>query len=854
MLSDAEITETVQQLTLEEKISMLVGQNGWETRAIDRLNIPALKVSDGPNGARGAEIFDGPTAACFPACVSLAATFDPELAWKIGEALGQEAETKGAHVVLGPTVCLHRSPLGGRNFEAFSEDPLLTGIMASGYVRGMQESSRVGATVKHFVANEQETRRFDVDETIAERALREIYLKPFEIVVKEADPWCMMMAYNKINGKYIDDQPNYLTDVLRKEWGWTGHMMSDWGAASNVGNSIKQGLDLEMPGPPIRRKTDAVKEALDKGECSIKDIDSKGCSLLRLLNKTGKLDDRREPIPEHSVSRPEHETLIRKAGAAGMVLLKNDNGILPLKRESLKKVALLGPLAKTASAHGGGSASLNCHYKVTAYDAFVSRLAPEVELTTSPGAHIFRVYPVLTDNIFADKEQTTPGVAGQYFSTREIAADSVPIHSQVYRRSQIDSLLNDSVIDALSARYTTYFVPNQTGKHYWSYSSLGPSTMYIDGVELAAQPKDTIDSMPFIIGAQEEIRFQHEMEAGRAYKIRVDTQRPLGCIGDTTLIADPIGIHVGFVYQDEMERDLQGEAVALAKEADVAFVFVGNNTMWETEGIDMPSMALPDDQGSQNKLVSAIAAANPNTIVVLTTGTAKDLPWLDQVPALLQTWYGGQEAGNSLLDVVLGGVTPSGKLPFSWPRRIEDMPNYGHFGLDAHHSRAVTYNEGVFVGYRHFDRRSGASDSALFPFGFGLSYSSFVVEGASVSGTLVNDASKKITVIATVRNEGSTAGHETVQVYIAPPKASIASADRPLKTLAGFGKAYLQPGERGTVTINIDRTSAAFWDDSIRQWKVAAGDHEVLVGRSSAIEDIDVRLRLRSASEFNFAP
>ncbi|KAL1893285.1 hypothetical protein Sste5346_006461 [Sporothrix stenoceras] len=852
MLSETEIADVVQQLTLEEKISMLVGQNGWETRAIDRLRIPALKVTDGPNGARGAEIFDGPTAACFPACVSLASTFDPALAWKIGEALGQEAETKGAHVVLGPTVCLHRSPLGGRNFESFSEDPLLAGIMAAGYVRGMQESSRVGATVKHYAANEQETRRFNVDETISERALREIYLKPFEIVVKEADPWCMMMAYNKINGKYIDDQPGLLNTTLRDEWGWKGHMMSDWGATSNVGNSIKQGMDLEMPGPPIRRKTDAVKEALVKGECSVDDIDRSVRSLLRLLNNTGKFDDRRAPVAEHSISRPEHEKLIREAGAAGMVLLKNEGNILPLQRDRLKKVALLGPLAKTAAAHGGGSASLNSHYKISAYDAFVERLTPDVEVTTAPGAHIFRVYPVLSDGLFVDKEQKTVGVTGEYFTTREIAADARPLHSQTYFRSQFDSLLNDNVIDALSARYKTYFVPKQTGTHYWSCSSCGPSTMYIDGVEVAAQPEDIVDSMPFIIGAQDEARFRHEMKAGQIYEIRIDTERARGCVADTTLIAYPIGVHIGFVYQDDMERDLQAEAVALAKEADVAFVFVGNNTMWETEGVDMPSMALPDANGSQDKLVAAIAAASPNTIVVLTTGTAKDLPWLDSVSGLIQTWYAGQEAGNSLADVVFGGIAPAGKLPFSWPRKIEDVPSYGNFGLDAHDSRAVTYNEGVFMGYRHFDRRAGESDSALFPFGFGLTYSSFVVDGASVSGSLSNIVAKSVVVKATVRNTGSTAGSETVQVYLAPPKTS--SIERPLKTLAGFGKVFLQPGERATVTVALDRTHAAFWDEEAHQWKVDAGDHEILVGRSSSVDDIDVRLRLRSATEFIFAP
>ncbi|EPE09806.1 glycoside hydrolase family 3 [Ophiostoma piceae UAMH 11346] len=852
MLSESEIDHVVQQLTLEEKVSMLAGQNSWETRAIDRLSIPALKVTDGPNGARGEHFLDGPTAACFPASVSLASTFDKDLAWKIGQALGDEAQTKGAHVLLGPTVCLHRSPLGGRNFEAFSEDPLLSGAMAAGYVKGMQEGSRVGATVKHYAANEQETRRFDVDETVSQRALREIYLKPFEIVVKDADPWCMMMAYNKVNGKHIDDQPSLLIDVLRDQWGWTGLMMSDWGACSNVGNSIKYGLDLEMPGPPIRRKFGPVKAALDAGECTIENIDSKIKLLLRLLNKTGKFDDRREPVAEHSVRVPAHEQLIRQAGADGMVLLKNDNNTLPLAPKTLKKIALLGPLAKTASAHGGGSASLNCHYKVSAYDAFVERLGSDVEITTAPGAHIFRVYPPMTESIYADAEKTIAGFKGEYFLAREASAnlDAVPYHAQIYLRSQLDTLLNETVAEAKSARYTATFVPTKSGKHYWSYSSCGPSTMYIDGQEVANQPQDTLDSMPFVVGAQDELRFQHDMVAGQAYELRVVTERPLGCIGDLPLLADVMGAHIGFVYQDEMERDLLGEAVALATAADFAIVFVGNNTMWETEGLDMETMALPTD-GSQDTLVAAVAAVNPKTVVVLTTGTAKDLPWLDSVPALVQTWYAGQEAGNSLLDVLLGDVNPSGKLPFSWPRRIEDMPSYGHFGLDAYDTRKVEYKEGVYVGYRHFDRHATdpTINTPLFPFGYGLSYTDFAVDSASVEGTLSSDLSKKVVVSATVRNTGQAAGAESVQVYVVPPSGGI---DRPIKELGGFAKVFLQPGESQTVTITLDRTNAAYWDETTDKWAVAAGDHELLVAHSSAADGGDVKLSLPSENAFFF--
>lgn len=395
-MAAVDIEALLGQMTLDEKIQLLAGKNMWETQEIPRLDIPSLKVTDGPSGARGATFIDGTPAACFPACVSLAATFDTKLARRIGRALADETQSKGCYVLLGPTVCIHRSPLGGRNFEAFSEDPLLTGALATEYVRGLQDE-RVAPSVKHFFANEQDTRRFVLNETISERALREIYLKSFEIVVKAAKPWTLMTAYPKINGHYIDATSTWLNKVLRNEWNFDGLTMSDWGAASTA-DCVANGLDLEMPGPARQASPINIHTALREGKLKEHDIDARVRASLVLLERVGKFTDRRPTPEEQAIDRPEHRALIREAGAAGVVLLKNERNVLPIDVDKTKKIAFLGPLANHASAHGGGSSFLTCHYKISPLEAFKSRFGSQVDLTYSQGECFVSNYRRLRDS------------------------------------------------------------------------------------------------------------------------------------------------------------------------------------------------------------------------------------------------------------------------------------------------------------------------------------------------------------------------------------------------------------------------------------------------------------------------
>ncbi|KAH7085349.1 glycoside hydrolase superfamily [Paraphoma chrysanthemicola] len=843
---DEKLEDLAARMTLEEKITFLAAKNIWETPDIQRVGIPSLKVTDGPNGARGGNFFDGTTAACFPSCVSLAATFNRDLSHQIGKALGQEAITKGAYVLLGPTVCCHRSPLGGRNFEAFSEDPHLSGVLATEYVKGLQEE-RVAATVKHYLANEQDTRRFTVNQTISERALREIYLRPFEMVAKDADPWCFMSSYPKINGTHVDAQSKFLIDILRNEWGYEGLVMSDWGATTTV-ESIRYGLDLEMPGPARFRNSEAVTKALKDGSVSESDIDDRIGNILRLLKKVGKFDDRRDTPDEQAIDRPEHRALIRKAGGEGIVLLKNEGDDLPFDVKKTKKIALLGPLAKYAAAHGGGSASLNCHYKVTPYDAFVDRLGSEVEITHSAGAHIFRVYPDLEAGCF--NSMGNPGFLAEFFMTP--TPTPAPFRTEEYPRGSFTTLMNSHVIGCQTVRFSTTYTAPTTGSHYLSFSGLGPSKLFINNTLIAHQADATPDAMGFLLGVQDEIRLQYRFTANQTYHIVIETHPDPLANAELHLLNHQSSIHLGFVAQQEMDRDLLSEAVDLARDADMAFVFVGNTTQWETEGQDLSSMALPAS-GSQDTLISAVADVNPRTVVINTTGVPVLTPWINDVSAFMQAWYAGQESGNAILDIITGETCPSGKLPVSWPRRYEDTGCYGHFGLDSKESGEVEYVEGVRVGYRWFDKFYGDENEVRWAFGYGLSYARFEIGGARVEGGIGGgEGDGRVKISAVVKNVGKRKGMETVQVYMKPP--NVAGLDRPVKELVGFAKVEVGPGDEKSVEVQFGGEGLSYWDEELGRWKVVRGKYEVLVATSSRPEDIHATLTLEVGEDVVYGP
>jgi beta-glucosidase len=428
-----------------------------------------------------------------------------------------------------------------------------------------------------------------------------------------------------------------------------------------------------------------------------------------------------------------------------------------------------------------------------------------------------------------------------------------PFYSEEFPRGSFTTLMKVDAAGAKSARFTTTYTPPQSGNHYLSFSGLGPSKLFIDGNLVGHQKKEIKDSMGFLLGVQDEVRLQFECDSSRSYQIVLETIPSPVSNSELFLLDGQNAAHIGFISHPEMEQDILTEAVTLAQEADVAICFVGNTTQWETEGQDLSSMTLPSN-GSQDALVAAVAKANPNTIVVNTTGVPVEVPWLGDVAALVQAWYAGQESGNAILDVLLGEVNPSGKLPISWPVKYEHTACYGNFGLDSYDSRRVEYVEGIFVGYRHFDRTYGSAKQVLFPFGYGLSYTDFQVRAESISGTL--DDAGKVTVSILVTNVGSLAGAETIQVYVSPPATTV---QRPPKSLVAFGKVLLDPGESRTISLDFGRDGVAYWDDRAVEegghvWRLGTGSHKVLIATSSRPDDVHGTFAFDIQEGISFAP
>jgi beta-glucosidase len=804
------IEDLLSQMTLQEKVSLLAGADMWHTVAIERLGIPALKITDGPNGARGDAFVGGTTAACFPAGVALSATWNTALVERVGQALAQEAKSKGARVLLAPTVNIHRSPLGGRNFESYSEDPYLTARMAVAYITGVQ-SQGVGATVKHYVCNDSEFERTSISAEVDERALREIYLPPFEAAVREAGTWALMASYNLVNGVAASENPELLHDILRDEWGFDGLVMSDWFlSVKSTAPSVNAGLDLEMPGPGVWRG-ERLFLAVKEGEVAESTIDESVRRLLLLLSRTGKFDQPQEE-PEQALDRPEHRALIREAAGEGIVLLKNEGSVLPLQREQINSLAIIGPGARTACIMGGGSAQVNPHYQVTPLKGVLAKPGEHVRVSYEEGCSNYKLLPLLDPHhLLAGSEGAAHGFTVEYFN------GATPAGTPVWTEQRASTELlwlgpPPEPVNAVqfAARANGRFVPQETGSYTFSLVSAGMSRLLLDGNELienwySQEPGDSY----FGMGSAER-RVSVELTAGQEYTITLEYSKNayinlsavrLGCLPPQP--------------EDMMER-----AVALAQQSDVALVFAGLGGEWESEGFDRADMALP---GEQDRLIEQVAQANPRTVVVLNIGSPIAMPWLKSVAGVVVAWYPGQECGNAIADVLFGDVTPSGKLPQTFPLRLEDNPSFLNFPGE---NGKVRYGEGIFVGYRYYEKKK---IDPLFPFGFGLSYTTFDYSELRLSAQEMKPG-ETLEVAVDITNSGERAGQEVVQLYLRDLKARL---QRPEKELKAFAKVALEPGERKVVTFSLTQEALAYFDDRAHAWVAEAGEFEVLVGASS---------------------
>jgi beta-glucosidase len=798
------------QLTLEEKCALLSGKDGWATVPVPRLKIASAVVTDGPHGVRpdGANAGRkmGP-ATYFPTGVSMAATWNPDLIREMAKALGEETRDYGCDVLLGPCVNIVRSPLAGRNFESLSEDPFLAGRIAAAWIAGIQ-SQGVGASLKHFACNNQETERFRGSSVVDERTMRELYLSQFEYAVKASQPWTVMCAYNRINGVYASQNDFLLNQILRKEWGFAGLVVSDWGAVHSGFEAVAAGLDLEMPGPAKYFK--CLPEMVGNWQIPEATVDQAARRILELLAKTGRLG-RDGRIIKGSANTPAHQQLARKVAAEAITLLKNDGNLLPLQPQRLKSLAIIGRNA-AMTPQGGGSSAVPSPYRVSPLEAVTALLGRQVDVKFHEGCAISDQTSLVDIQWLQTPGGGAPGLYAEYFAGTELAGK--PLGTRVETSSDVWWTGEPATAPAqglspaaFSGRWTTELTAPATGQFRFGIDIQGSGRLFVD-------EKCIFVTHPFTKGGNwgtgsGDLR----LVKGRKYTFRIEFVKAP---------ADQ-SMHVKFFYKNLSAKENLATPAQMAAACDAAIVFAGYPEGYECEGADRTDMRLT----GQNHLIAAVRQANPRTIVVLNTGTPVEMPWAEQVPAILQAYYPGQEGGNAIADILFGRVNPSGKLSVSYPVRHQDTPAYLNFPGD----REVRYDEGVFVGYRYYDTKGVAP---LFPFGHGLSYTTFAYSHLRLPKTAVAGADVKVAL--TVKNVGPVAGQEVVQLYVSDPEATVA---RPEQELKGFAKVELKPGESRELEFILDARAFAFYDVVGHDWKVEPGAFVIRLGASSR----DLRLQ-----------
>jgi beta-glucosidase len=819
----------VDQLSTEEKVALLSGSDVWRTVPVERLGVPAIKVSDGPNGVRG-DSTTGAKAVCLPASIALGASFDVELVAELGRLLGRETVRKGAHVLLAPTINLARHPLGGRNFESFGEDPILTSFLATAYITGVQDEG-VGACAKHFVANDVEESRLTVSSEVDPQTLREVYLAPFEAAVA-ADVWTVMAAYPKLNGSHCTENHWLLTELLRSEWGFDGLVMSDWGATHHPSRSVLAGLDLEMPGPALALGPKLL-AAVESGDVPMEVLDARAAAVLDLSVRADRIGKTEEP--EQSVDLPEERELVRRAAADGMVLLSNrdtgDGPLLPLDRASISTVAVIGPNGDPGVIQGGGSAQLPAHYRVSPVDGLAAAI-PNARVEYHLGCRADRYVPQVDPSRW-DSDGGDPLLL-EVFDNPDLAGTPV-ISKGAGRLFALMHGQNPSVSnsDRWSQRWTGRLSIEKSGRHEFGVLAIGRSRVLVNGELVADNWTDPKPGHAFFEKASEEVVGSIELSVGDVAEVVVEWST-----GDDDQMA---GLRFG--YRPPVDDDaLMEAAVTAAAKADVAVLTVGLTAEWETESHDRVMFGLP---GRQDELVRRVVEANPRSVVVLNAGGPVDLPWFDEVPATMVAWYPGQEFGTALAEVLLGVRDPGGRLPVTFPRRLEDAPTAGLVPGDG---RTLHYGEGLLVGNRWY-RRHGVEPLA--PFGHGLSYGRFTLgqpridpagppgqagraghagragSGSPSSGVLEAPPVSVPAVSVPVTNDGSRPGKCVVQAYLVPE-----NPDRP-RVFAGVATVRLEPGQEAEASIALHPQAFRWWDVDGDCWRALTGDHRLEIGMSS---------------------
>jgi beta-glucosidase len=785
---DQRVEKIISQLSADEKMSLIAGVDGFYTNEIPKVNLPRLKMSDGPVGTRN----DGKSTA-YPAGALLASTWDPVIAEREGIALGRDARSRGDHFLLGPGVNIYRQPQNGRNFEYFGEDPFLAGQMDVSYIKGVQ-SQGVAACVKHYACNNQETRRDDVNVIVDERTLHEIYLPAFETAVTRGHVRSIMASYNRINGFYATANHYLLTDVLRTEWGFDGISMSDWGAVHDTLGPMTAGLDLEMPGSDFFNAK-KIQPLLANGKITSAVIDEEVRNILHVAVEMGWLD---RPQKDPSIARDDADNDATALAVAreGIVLLKNDHGLLPLDREKIHNIVLLGPGADQYVS-GGGSSNTQPARPITIL-AGMQSVAGNVNVTLIPTPFMDEqaLGASARATIFAPGKDPEKPLLTQFFNNAKLEGDPVLERGDKMIAFNWHKNLPVAPVTShdFSARWTGAIAPSVSGDYEFALRSDDGSRVILDGKQILDNWRDQ--------GAHTETATV-KLEANRTYSLVVEYYN----VGGEASIQFAYGLAKP-IFSPEQRKAIT--------DADAAVVCVRTK---ESEGVDRSY----DLHFAQNELIHNVSTINPRSIVILESGGNIAMKnWIDQVPVLVDAWYPGQAGGRAIAEILFGDVNPSGHLPDTFEKDWPDSPAFGNYpGKDQVH-----YTEGLYVGYRWYDKKK---IEPRFPFGFGLSYTSFDMKNVKIAATDNHDSPWTVTVDVT--NTGPRAGATVAQVYVRPPINE--SVDRPMQELKAFARVDLKPGETKTLSMPLDRRSLAHWDVATHSWQITPGDYEIAVGRSS---------------------
>ena len=798
---DRRLDSLVQELSLEEKVQLLTGRDFWTTMPVEKIGLRSMVMSDGPSGVRGEMWDERRPSMNFPSATAISSSWDPGIADRLGAASAVEARRKGVDVVLGPTINLHRSPLGGRHFEAFSEDPVLTGELAAAYVNGLQRNG-VAATPKHYVANDSETDRFTVDVQVDERPLRELYVLAFEKAIVESRAWLVMSAYNSINGTTATEN-DLLETPLNSEWGFDGVVISDWTAVRSI-DSAKASQDLVMPGPD-GPWGEALVAAVRTGDVSEATVDRKVLRILQLAARVGALEGF-EPVQAEPVDREDLVAFIREASSAGTVMVKND-GVLPLDSAVTGKVAVIGHNAKFARTQGGGSATVLPEKIISPLEGIQAAFGTE-NVTYSFGAIVQEGVAELPLAQLINPVTREPGLRVSFLD-----GAGGELFTEDRRSTALVWFGGDAPVrDSSTVRLHTVYTPDETGTIRLGAATVGRTRLYVNDALLhesviEMDGKDIAESFLAPPSSTVEV----PVSAGVPMDIRVE----LDTAGRTGPLENALSVTLGTEPADTDSEVLIIEAARAAREADVAVVVVGTNSRVESEGYDRTTLDLP---GLQDRLVHAIAAANPRTIVIVNAGSPVVMPWRHEVAAILIGYFGGQEFGNALTDILVGTTEPGGRLPTTWPATQGPVPVL-NTTPDA--DGKLRYAEGIHIGYRAW-LKTGATPA--YEFGYGLGYTTWSLDAFDAPAQAAAGMVLPLTV--TLTNTGNRAGKNVVQIYAEKPDSAV---ERPVRWLVASAPVWAGPGETVTATIEVPTRLLAYWDEG---WTYESGEYALRLGTS----------------------